>query len=216
MQTRFFISAALNLIAFMLTAVGLCIMLKGIGNDGSLSADSLSSIKYFTVQSNLLFGIVAGIFAVCQLIYRSPEKLPHPLYLIKYIATVGVAITMLTVVLFLAPVVVKSYPPLFRGANLYFHLLVPLVGIVSFCLFEKSAEITLPQTFLGLIPFILYAVYYTANALTHSENGKVPPQYDWYYFLANGADKALPVLLIMLFSATAVCFGLRFLNRLRS
>ena len=121
---------------------------------------------------------------------------------------------MLTVLLYLAPVVEKSYPPLFKGANLYFHLLVPLLGVISFCFFEKGAEISIPQTFLGLIPFALYGVYYTVNVFAHADNDKVDMKYDWYGFVMKGVDKAAIAALIMIAAATAICFGLRFINSL--
>ena len=214
MDIGFIVSVALNFIAFILTAVGTFVMIKGIDADEHLAADGWHSIKYFTVQSNLLYGAYAAVFAVIGLIYGSADAVPDVFYILKYIFTVGVTLTMLTVLLYLAPVVVKSYPPLFKGANLYFHLLVPLLGVISFCFFEKGAEISIPQTFLGLIPFALYGVYYTVNVVAHADNGKVDMKYDWYGFVMKGVDKAAIAALIMIAAATAICFGLRFINSL--
>lgn len=214
MQTELIVSLVLNILSFILTAVGTYVMLKGIDADAHLAADGWRSIKYFTVQSNLLYGIYAGIFAVCELIYGSAEAMPQVLYLLKYIFTVGITLTMLTVLCYLAPIVEKSYPPLFKGANLYFHLLVPLLGLIAFCFFEKGAQITLPQVFLGLIPFGAYAVYYSITALSHAENGQVQEKYDWYSFLSKGTDKAAIAFIIMLAAVLAVCFGLWFVNSL--
>lgn len=214
MQLSFILSIVLNLLAFALTLVGTYVMIKGIDADEHLAADGWGSIKYFTVQSNFIYGGYAAIFAVCELVCGSAKAVPQIMYLLKYITTVGVTITMLTVLFFLAPVVVGSYPPLFKGANLYFHLLVPLLGVISFCFLERTAEISIPQTFLGLIPFVGYGIFYTVNALTHIENGTVSEKYDWYSFLAKGADKAAAAIVIMTASATAVCFVLRFLNSL--
>ena len=212
MKTTFIISIVLNFLSFALTAVGTYVMLKGIDADEHLAADGWGSIKYFTVQSNLLYGVYAAIFAVCELIYGSADAVPQVLYLLKYIFTVGITLTMMTVLCYLAPIVEKSYPPLFKGANLYFHLLVPLLGIIAFCFFEKSAVISVPQVFLGLIPFILYGIYYGINVLSHAENGHVSLKYDWYSFLANGIDKAAIAAIIMFAAATAICFGLWALN----
>ena len=214
MDIGFIVSIALNCLAFILTCVGTYIMIKGIDADEHLAADGWHSIKYFTVQSNLLYGAYAAVFAAAELIYGSADAVPGVFYILKYVFTVGVTLTMLTVLLYLAPVVEKSYPPLFKGANLYFHLLVPLLGVISFCFFEKEAEIDLWQTFLGLIPFALYGVFYAVNVLSHAENGKVDMKYDWYGFVMNGVDKAAIAALIMIAAATAICFGLRFINSL--
>lgn len=214
METGFIISVVLNFLAFILTCIGTYVMLKGIDADEHLAADGWGSIKYFTVQSNLLYGIYAGIFAVCELIYGSAEAVPQLMYLLKYIFTVGTTLTMMTVLCYLAPIVEGSYPPLFKGANLYFHLLVPLLGLTAFCFFEKSAQISVMQVFLGLIPFVLYGIYYSINALSHAENGKVSIKYDWYSFLAKGIDKAAIAAVIMIAAATAICFGLWFINKI--
>ena len=213
-QTAFIISIALNILGFILTAVGTFVMIKGIGADEYLGGEGLGALRFFTVQSNLLYGLYAGVFAVAELIYGSPDAVPGFMYILKYAFTVGVTITMLTVVFYLAPVVRGSYPPLFKGANLYFHLLVPLLGVISFCFFEKSAVITVPQVFLGLIPYGLYSVGYSINALTHIENGQVSEKYDWYRFLEKGVNKAAFAIIIMAVSSTAVCFGLWLLNSL--
>ncbi|MBR5090426.1 MAG: hypothetical protein IK093_13435 [Ruminiclostridium sp.] len=214
METGFIVSVVLNILSFLLTIVGTYVMIKGIDADEHLAADGWGSIKYFTVQSNLLYGIYAGIFAVIELVYGSAAAVPAVLYILKYVFTVGVTLTMMTVLFYLAPIVVKSYPKLFKGANLYFHLLVPLLGLTAFCFFEGAAEISVPQVFLGLIPFGLYGIFYTINALSHAENGKVDMKYDWYGFVMNGTDKAAIASLIMIVATTAVCFGLWFVNSL--
>ncbi len=212
MQIADFISVALNFLALMLTAYGTYVMIMGIDADEHLAADGWGSIKYFTVQSNMLYGVYAGVFAMCELLYGSADNVPHVLYVLKYVFTVGVTLTMMTVLCYLAPVVEKSYPKLFKGANLYFHLLVPLLGIAAFCFFEKNAHISIPETFLGLIPFGLYGIFYTINALSHAENGKVDMKYDWYGYVKDGVDKAAVASLIMTVSATAICFGIVFIN----
>ncbi len=77
------ISVVLNLLAFILTLVGTYVMVKGIDADEHLAADGWGSIKYFTVQSNLLYGIYAGIFAVIELVYGSAAAVPAVLYILK-------------------------------------------------------------------------------------------------------------------------------------
>ena len=214
MQVGFIISVVLNILGFVLTVVGTIVMLKGIDADEYLGGKGLSALKYFTVQSNLLYGTYAGVFAVFELIYGSADTMPAILYIIKYVLTVGVTLTMLTVLFYLAPVVKKSYPPLFKGANLYFHLLVPLLGAISFCFFEKGAVISFWQIFLGLIPFGVYAAFYSVNSLSHSENGQVSTEYDWYHFLSKGTNKGVTSFMIMLIATFVICLGLWFINSL--
>lgn len=212
METSFIISLILNILAVLLTVVGTVVMMLGIDADEHLAGDGIKSIKYFTVQSNLLYGAYAAVYAVCQIIYTSQDKMPQTLCTLKYVFTVGVTLTMLTVVLYLAPIVEKSYPPLFKGANLYFHLLVPLLGVISFCFFEKGVKLSVIQALYGFIPFGLYGIFYSVNAITHAENGEVAEKYDWYRFLKGGTKSAIPAILIMTAATIGVCFGLRALN----
>ena len=214
METGFIVSVVLNLLAFVLMVVGIVVMLKGIDADEHLAADGLRAVKYFTVQSNWLYGTYALVFAICEIACGSADKIPAGFYTLKYVFTVGVTLTMLTVIFFLAPIVVKSYPELFKGANLYYHLLIPVLGIVSFCFFEKDCTLSVKQTLYGMIPFMLYGVYYSITALSHAENGQVEEKYDWYRFLAHGTSKVIPAIVVMVAAALGVCFGLRFIHSL--
>lgn len=214
MQTGYIISVVLNLLSFVLMIVGMIMMMISAHKDEYLQGNGLNALKYFTIQSNLLYGLYAGVFAAAELIYGSAETIPSVFYILKYIFTVGVTVTLLTVMCFLAPFVRKSLIAMLRGANLFFHLFIPVFGIVSFCCFEKGAQISVWQVFLGLIPYILYSVYYSVNALSHAENGQVSEEYDWYRFLAKGTGKAAVVMSVMLAAVTAVCFGLWFINSL--
>lgn len=211
-HTQFIISVVLNILGFVLTIIGLIVLFRGVKDDDKLQGNGLNALKYFTIQSNILYGVYAGIFAGAELAYGSADALPGVWYIIKYIATVGITLTILTVVFYLAPVVLGAYLPLFQGANLFFHLLIPIVAIVSFCFFEKCADISLPQVFLGLIPYGLYAVFYAVNALSHAEKGQVSKEYDWYQFLAKGVSKAGIAMAVMTVAVLAVCFGLWFIN----
>ncbi len=83
METGFIVSVVLNILSFLLTIVGTYVMIKGIDADEHLAADGWGSIKYFTVQSNLLYGIYAGIFAVIELVYGSAAAVPAVLYILK-------------------------------------------------------------------------------------------------------------------------------------
>lgn len=48
-------------------------------------------------------------------------------------------------------------------------------------------NLKLKDTFLALTPVIVYALYYLTNVLIHIENHKVSPEYDWYWFVQDGA-----------------------------
>ena len=83
---------------------------------------------------------------------------------------------------------------MYVNKNLFFHGLIPLLSIINFIFFEKTDKLTFKDTFLALIPIVIYAIYYLINILIHMENGLVSPKYDWYYFVQNGIWKIVIVL----------------------
>ena len=82
-----------------------------VSGEGTLASTGLSSLKYFTVLSNLLEG-----FACLYWLAGKGAKGER----LKFVATVAVSITFLVVMTFLGPL--YGYPFMFEGANLWFHL----------------------------------------------------------------------------------------------
>ena len=74
----------------------------------------------------------------------------------------------------------------------------PLVSIFTFVCFEKTKKIAFRHTFPGIIPMLIYAVYYVAAAMTHIQNGMIAPGYDWYGFFFAGARSVVIVLPIVI------------------
>lgn len=165
-----------------LTAIGLYKTLTGT-NEGILIAYGAENLKYFTVDSNLLLGLVY----LLELILSAaciPEKNERVRLLTEqllYIATVAVALTFTVVAVFFGPSV--GYAPLYQDANLYFHLIIPVLAIASYCLFHRGRFIPLWETSAALIPSMLYGAYYTVVLLLY---GAHFPETDWYGFASGG------------------------------
>ncbi|MBQ9187786.1 MAG: hypothetical protein IJ138_00520, partial [Clostridia bacterium] len=70
-------------------------------DSGAFSGMGLYSLRYFTVLSNLLAGL-ASLLMFIQLIRNKP--LQRWLTILRLVASTGVLLTFLTVVLFLGPV----------------------------------------------------------------------------------------------------------------
>ena len=51
---------------------------------------------------------------------------------------------------------------------------------------------------------MIYAIYYTAEALTHLEDGVIAPGYDWYGFFLFGVKSAVIVLPLII----AITYGI--------
>ena len=182
---------ALNAAIVVLCAFAWCQMVFGWGWEyAPLSGLGLSSLKYFTIQSNLLSAVVS---AACVVFYlRKPDKpLPGLLHGMRLVATTGVALTFVTVEAFLSPAL-YGYASMHAGANLWFHLVLPLLAIVSFCVFEADRPLSVRWTFAAIVPMALYGVGYLANILANGIPGN-----DWYGFTAWGMERTPIVFAVM-------------------
>ncbi|MBQ6410585.1 MAG: hypothetical protein IJI16_01400 [Atopobiaceae bacterium] len=198
---------ALNAAIVVLCAFAWCQMVFGWGWEyAPLSGLGLSSLKYFTIQSNLLSAVVS---AACVVFYlRKPDKpLPGLLHGMRLVATTGVALTFVTVEAFLSPAL-YGYASMHAGANLWFHLVLPLLAIVSFCVFEADRPLSVRWTFAAIVPMALYGVGYLANILANGIPGN-----DWYGFTAWGMERTPIVFAVMALVVWLIACGLRAANQ---
>ena len=170
---------------------GFNFMTKG----NALAIADLSMFKYFTIDSNVFAGIVCFIMACFEgmVILRKEKSIPKWVLVLKQMATAAVTLTLLVTVFFLSPQYGKDFIFLFVNANLFFHLLVPLFCIFSYTRLEKK-KLPFYVTFTGMIPMILYAIFYVYTGLTHAQGNVIPPEYDWYGFFMFGANSVYIVL----------------------
>ena len=112
------------------------------------------AFRYFTVLSNVFCGAASLAMLVCSAV----GKVPDGVRLWKYSGTCAVAVTFLTVMLFLGPVT-KKFRELLSGYNLFLHCLCPLLAIVSYAAFENAAQ-GFHTVVYGVLPVALYAGLY--------------------------------------------------------
>ena len=168
---------------------------------------NIKMVKLFTVDSNILMGIAALLFAVCSKNGNCSTKI----YIFKLAATSSVALTMLVTTFYLVPI--NGFKDMFSNSNLFFHGIIPFLSIITFVFFESNDKISFKQTFLGLIPVSCYAIFYVTNGVSHSINGYVPQRYDWYHFFFMKLKSIPIVLTIILLVSYFICFLLWKCNR---
>ncbi len=175
-----------------------------VASPDALSARGLGSLKYFTVLSNLLLGITCCIRIPYSLRFMKEGCVnPHWLDLLLFVSVIGTSLTLLTVVFFLGPL--YGYLAMFAGANLFFHLLVPVAGFLQFEWFGNVGPVSFKESFFGLVPESLYAVFYVANFFTHLVRSDAPgvgPVYDWYGFVGDANPIRIVVVLLVMAIAT--------------
>ena len=114
--------------------------------------------KFFTTDSNVLSAAMALIvipFEVVALI-KGTSLTILPLAA-KYIGTVAVTLTFLTVLFFLGPT--QGYIEMFSGTSFFMHFLGAALAIFSFCFLEEG-KMSFLWIFPALIPMAAYAVLY--------------------------------------------------------
>ncbi|MCR5633978.1 MAG: hypothetical protein K6F90_01555 [Lachnospiraceae bacterium] len=189
------ISDALNVIIICLAGAGVGRMIDHKDDAGVLMASGLENLKYFTVLSNIFCLIVAIIFIVLSLMRK---KCP---IILKLISVSGVALTFAIVAFFLAPM----YPDLnmYEGTNRFFHLIVPIVAMIEFIMYEQERKMPFKYTFFAAIPSLIYGNFYLANCLINGI-GEWPETNDWYGFLNWG----YPVGMVIFAGVVLVNWGI--------
>jgi len=186
-------------IAVAVFAAWLFMMARG---GGLLSSAGLRSLRYFTVLSNLFEGIVSAVLAVTLLRggdrtedrtgTSDREKRAGRLGLFNLIAASAVALTFLVVMVFLGPLF--GYPAMFRGANLWFHLIVPLAAIAEFILFNETEVPKKACRWVVIFP-LAYGTVYLINILVNGAPGN-----DIYGFTLWGLPVALVIFAVICFA----------------
>ena len=175
------------------------------GEGNLLTAAGLSSLKYFTVLSNLLAALAALVFVVSHLRAnrkagrRAGAAVPRWVEVLKYVAAAAVGLTFLVVLVFLGPL--YGYAAMFLGANLYLHLVFPMAAMLE-VVFLASYKPSGRDNLLALLPVTVYAAYYVLNMVINGI-GEWPATNDWYGFLNWGIGPGVVI--------TAAAFGITYL-----
>lgn len=163
---------------------------------GGLTAKGFRTLKYFTILSNLFEAYASFIW-----LYKKNEKL-------KYIAAISVALTFLTVLLFLGPLF--GFRFVYIGSNFWFHLIIPLIAVIEVILFNNQTFSNKDNLF-GLIPVLLYGVFYIGNVLINGI-GQWPNNNDWYGFFSWGYLASIMIIIILTLATYFIGFVIRRIN----
>ncbi len=189
-----------RIINAVIFAVTLLVFIRLFYWDGKWAlANIRKPLRYFTVQSNLLCGVAALLMVLW------PDE--HWAWLVKYVGTAAVTVTMLTVFLFLGPSM-GSVWPLLRGRDFFMHLTTPIMAILSFLVYERRG-MTLGEALLGMAPLVLYGICYLYKVVFAPEGERWE---DFYGF--NKGGKWPIAFTVMMLGGLGVCLGLMALQNL--
>lgn len=217
-KKQLLISILFNTIILIMTIIASYMMFTGIrftnNNEIILESSKLGMLKFFTVQSNLLMGIVSIIYIIKQidLLNKKIVKLPSWCSILKLTSTTAVTLTFVVVFLYLSRLTGSGVRPLLANSNLFFHLLIPILSIITFIFFERNKDIKFKDNLISIIPVALYELFYLTNVLIHMENHRISPKYDWYYFVQTDIKNIYIVIPTMLIITYIISIILWFTN----
>lgn len=198
------ISFIINILISILTVNAIIMCIMGFkfmyGYEPYPELIGVPIFSYYTIQSNVFMGIVSFVFAnrEYQILKGRKKEISLVYYIFKMVATVAVSLTFF-VVFAIFGVMSKGGPiPLLRNSYLFFHLIIPVVSILNYVIFEKTNIIKFKHIFYGLLPTFLYEIYYTINLLMNMKNGRVSIRDDWYSFAQHGMLRTILVAPMML------------------
>ena len=214
---KYKISLILNVLIFLFVLFGTIIMMNGIkfmGDDIVLTESKIEAFKFFTVDSNVLMGLGAIVFAYFDYLVLSKKKkeIPKGVYLLKHIATVGVVLTFVVTAFYLAPFSDYSYFDFFKNSNLFFHLIVPVLSTIVYIFYEGNKQ-DKKAVFYGIIPMIIYAIYYIIVYLMNCNSNAPKDSYDWYGLISNDIFKSITSIFVMLALTYLISWALWYYNK---
>lgn len=209
------VSLILNIIIVLLVIFATIFMFTGfkfMPGGSLLEVSKVEMFKFFTVDSNILMGIVSLIFIIYEkkLLKNKIKEIPKKVYILKLIATSGISLTFITTSFFLAPT--YGFYAMFNNSNLLFHLVVPVLSIITYIFFEKHDN-KYKYAILGIIPMFLYSIFYTTNILINLNNGGLTFKYDFYGFLQGNLNNIYLVIPVIYLISYIISILLVFGNR---
>ncbi|MCQ2748286.1 MAG: hypothetical protein MJ223_03590 [Mycoplasmoidaceae bacterium] len=78
----------------------------------------------------------------------------------------------------------ESTKYIFKDYNLPFHVINPIIAILSFLFLENTNKIKLKQTTFSLIVPFIYSIFYLILSFSHLANGSIDPTFDPYQIFA--------------------------------
>ena len=151
-------------------------------------------LKFFTFLSDVLLA------AASLLIIIFPQSFGAGV--IKYTATAGVSVTMITVLVFLGPAL--GYKKVLTGRELWMHLINPLIALITY-LFTEDIGFPFWYSLFGMLPVVLYAIMYYYKVMAAKDDKKWD---DFYGF--NKGGKWYLAAVIMFAGTFAICMALYF------
>lgn len=145
-----------------------------------------SPLLYYTNQSNVWIGVICAVFVLFDLILLIKNEYiekPNWLYILKFIFTIAITLTGLVFnfVLYPQSIITNTPFPYFSPNNFTVHVIVPILSIASFIIFDykfKTSKLTFLYPLLTPIYYFCFVMIMAANNVYFTTDSNFP-----YFFL---------------------------------
>jgi hypothetical protein len=184
-RVRTVFAVVFNVAIFAVTAF--CVLTFFVkGGRGNMEVVGPVAFRYFTVDSNVLVAVASLFVAVFGIVkLATGREYPEWVRVFKFVGTVAVMLTFLTVVVFLG--FIYGFKAMFVGINLFLHLLTPLAALLTLWIAEAGVRIRPAFFALGVAPMIVYGAVYLWMVI-------FAEKWEDFYHLANGGKWWVSVL----------------------
>ena len=142
---------------------------KGLVDFSKNGTDIAELFHYFTINSNILTALAAGIIIPFAIEGIRKKRFTYPKWaaIFHYSGTICTTLTMI-----FAICVISWFDPnmAFGGTNLFLHLICPILVLISFFMVESDHHYTFRDSLIGLIPFFIYCSVYLYQVIFVGEN----------------------------------------------
>ena len=216
MTAKIRISMIVNWLIIIAAAVGLGMMLFARGGAGAAGAAAVSkvsiwdtgfgSLKYFSVLANML-AIVASVryfTSLTRALSGKSDQITQRAHVFKYISACTLGLCLLSGLLYLSPRL--GFENVMQGPRLWLDIVTPLLALGEFIFLDHGRKLPVKQTFLAMIPAVVYGIFYIIFSLATGR--------DWYGFYQLGVPMGILTMAISAVISWGIAIGVRFANEI--
>ena len=127
---------------------------------GNMAVRGALCFRYFTVDSNILVCLLSlpGMAGAVRALRSGEFTLSAGAVRAKFVGAAAVGLTFTVVMVFLGPLF--GYGAMFRGLNLYLHLVNPLLAMASLIFWERGPAPERRDLLWAALPMVVYGLIY--------------------------------------------------------
>ena len=170
--------------------------------ESMLTARGFINLKYFTTLSNIFAAVISVVWIIRYLKKREDGNIR----IWKLMSASAVGLTFMVVLTFLGPL--YGFGTMYVGSNFFLHMLVPLMAMAEFIIFNDK-RISIKSNTCVIIAPLLYGTVYLINTLINGRKGN-----DIYGFLNWGYATGILIFVIICIAVYLIGLGLIIINNL--